>query len=157
MKIANLADIAATVHQSPKGAFRVERRFISEALGAARDAGPAVGGHPFEVEHVVLPAGVRNYPLHQHAAQWEFYHILKGEGLLETTGEPYAVKAGDSVMLAPGEAHAFYNPHKEPLVYLVIADNPPADVTYYPKSNKWNAKPGRLIFRETVDYYDGEE
>ena len=28
---------------------------------------------------------------------------------------------------------------------------------HYPDSGKWNAKPGRRIFRETIDYYDGEE
>ncbi len=157
MKIVNHKDISATTLKSPRGNFHVERRFITEAMGVPRDSGLEKGGHPFEVEHVSLPSGKRNFPLHKHAAQHEFYYILSGSGLLETESASHPVCAGDSVMLAPGEAHAFYNPHAEPLVYLVIADNPLADVVYYPKSKKWGVKPGRLIFRETIDYYDGEE
>lgn len=157
MKIVNHKDINPVTQKSPKETFYIERRHISEAMGVPRDAGLDKGGHPFEVEHVSLPAGKRNFPLHTHAAQYEFYYILSGKGMLETESDSHELRAGDSVMLAPGEAHSFYNPYEAPLEYLVIADNPPADIAYYPKSKKWGIKPGRIFFRESVDYYDGEE
>jgi hypothetical protein len=43
------------------------------------------------------------------------------------------------------------------LAYAVIANNVPADVGYYPDSDKWITMPDRTCFREAVDYYDGEE
>ncbi|HEY3760501.1 MAG TPA: hypothetical protein VGN23_02020 [Verrucomicrobiae bacterium] len=43
-------------------------------------------------------------------------------------------------------------------MYYVIADNPPADIAYYPDSGKWFFKPPRKCFtmQETA-YYAAEE
>jgi hypothetical protein len=40
----------------------------------------------------------------------------------------------------------------------VIADNPQADVIFYPDSNKWLVKPSKKCFEmKEVDYFVGEE
>jgi hypothetical protein len=50
------------------------------------------------------------------------------------------------------------NTGTEDFIFYVIADNSPADSTYYPNSKKWQMKPQRKLFRMTeVDYFDGEE
>jgi uncharacterized cupin superfamily protein len=65
---------------SPKGAFRGRYREISLALGAKKDAAPAGGGHPFDVVLEVLAPGETCCPYHAHAAQWELFYVLSGEG-----------------------------------------------------------------------------
>ena len=68
------------------------------------------------------------------------------------------VTAGDTFVFPPGEPHQLRNTGTEDLVYYVIADNPPADVTNYPDSNKWFVKPQRKSFTmQETDYYANEE
>ncbi|MDQ2664128.1 MAG: hypothetical protein M3Y18_08875 [Candidatus Eremiobacteraeota bacterium] len=50
----NIEDIPWTEFVSPKGAFRGRYREISLALGATKNAGPADGGHPFDIALEVL-------------------------------------------------------------------------------------------------------
>lgn len=133
------------------------RRNMSEALGSPRDAGPWNGGHPFDVEHVVIPAGKKNFPYHAHAAMWEFYWVLRGRGSLRTEKGVQELKEGDFFICGPDEAHQLCAVSDSDLEYVVISDNVRADVVYYPDSKKWNSKPGRRCFRDLVDYYDGEE
>ena len=62
------------------------------------------------------------------------------------------------MVFPPGEAHQLINTGSEDLVYYVIADNPQADVVFYPDSNKWLAKPAKKCFEmKEVDYFAGEE
>ena len=43
-------------------------------------------------------------------------------------------------------------------VYFVIADNPQADVGYYPNSGKYTFRPPRkFVDLVEIDYYAGEE
>jgi hypothetical protein len=59
---------------------------------------------------------------------------------------------------SPGEAHQLINAGKKPLLFYIIADNPPMDGCHYPDSNKWLIRQPRKIFRMAgVDYWDGEE
>ena len=61
-------------------------------------------------------------------------------------------------MHPPGEAHQLINTGRKPLVFYIVADNPPLDVWNYPDSNKWGIRQPRKIFCITeVDYHDGEE
>lgn len=92
-----------------------------------------------------------------HAAMWEFYWILSGAGVLRVESGVRPVGEGDCFMCAPGVAHQLRAAPDRDLEYVVISDNVRADLVHYPDSRKWNAKPGRLIFRSTLDYYDGEE
>jgi uncharacterized cupin superfamily protein len=158
MKHVKQSEIEWAEQRSPGGRFHLFRRHISEALGAPRDAGIAGGGHPFDVELTRLPSGATNFPFHAHAAQWEVYLILNGTGELRTSEGVCAMAAGDAFVCPPGDAHQIKNTGPDELVYYVIADNPPADVSYYPDSNKWTVKPQRKYFTmQEVDYYAGEE
>ena len=155
--IVNLANLPATERASPKGRYRVARQFLSQALGASADQSLDAGGHPFEVERATVPPGAENYPLHAHAAQWEFYWIESGAGQL--WGEQFTklLVSGDFFICPPGQTHAIKNTGTTSLVYWVVANNPTADLIHYPRSQKWMTKPGREVFRVPVDYYDGEE
>jgi uncharacterized cupin superfamily protein len=159
MKKINLAEIAIEHRSSPKGKFELQRQHVSLALGGVKDCGPWGGGHPFDVELTTLPPGKRNYPLHSHAAQWEHYIFLTGCGVVHTDGgrtEP--VGPGDHVICPPGDAHQIENTGNEPLVFYVIADHHPADVTSYPNTGKRQLKPEyRIVRTEEADYHDGEE
>ncbi|MBC2593354.1 cupin domain-containing protein [Ruficoccus amylovorans] len=158
MKIASLHDIQPRTCTSPGGKFALERTDLSAALGATPDTPPEKGGHPFAVERASIPPGKQNWPLHSHAAQWEFYLIESGTGVLVTAEGETPLAEGSIVMCEPGEAHALRNTDPaQPLVYLVIANNSLADLIHYPRSGKWMVKPARLCFRENIDYYEDEE
>lgn len=158
MKLVHESAIEWKETRSPQGRFHLHRRHISEALGAPRDAGVAGGGHPFDVELTRLPPGATNFPFHAHAAQWEVYLILSGSGEIRAGEATTAIKQGDSMVCPPGEAHQIKNTGITDLLYYVIADNPPADVTTYPDSGKWGIKPQRKYFTAyDADYYAGEE
>ena len=64
----------------------------------------------------------------------------------------------DYLVFPPGEAHQIINNGSEDLIYIVIADQPQADVIRYPDSGKWLVKPQRKCFEMTeTDYFKGEE
>lgn len=62
--------------------------------------------------------------LHRHHRTEELYHFVSGEGVMTLGGEEFAVRAGDSVRIAPGTAHRVRNASREPLV-LLCACAPP--------------------------------
>jgi len=144
---------------SPKGTYRSEVRDISLALGGRRDVGIWDGGHPFDLQTRRVPPGAAVCPLHAHTVQWELFVVLAGTATVRVGRDSrHAVGPGDVFMQPPGTAHQIVNTGAEEFVYHVIADNPPADIIYYPDSDKWGAKPQRKFFRMTeTDYFDGEE
>ena len=159
MKKINASDIPRADFKSPKGIFELKRQHLSLALGGVKDQGTFGGGHPFDVELSELPPGKKNYPLHAHAAQWEYYIFLSGSGVMwNESDEPTEVIAGDHLICPPGDAHQLENTGDTPLQYFVIADHHPADVTRYPKTGKRHIKPEfRVVQTEDVDYFEGEE
>lgn len=151
-------DLPWTTQNSPKGKFSLSRRSLTLAAGGQKDIGTWGGGHPFDVEIHRIPPGKANFPLHEHSAQWEAYYILSGSGQMRTPNGKEAIKAGDYLVLPPGEAHQLINTGSEDLTFLVIADQPQADVIHYPDSGKWMVKPQRKVFEMTeADYFKGEE
>lgn len=124
-----------------------------------KDIGQWGGGHPFDVELTQLPPGKRNFPLHSHAAQTEFYIILAGTGLLHhDQGEPDCLCAGDHLICHPGDAHQIENNGKEMLTYYVITDHHRADVGTYTRTGKrWLHPERRVVNVEDAEYYDDEE
>ena len=159
MNKLNLADIPAEHRISPKGAFELHRQHISLALGGLKDKGPWGGGHPFDIERTQIPPGKRNFPMHSHAAQTEFYIILSGSGLLHhDQGEPQRLVAGDHLICHPGDAHQIENDGFEMLTYYVITDHHPADVGTYTRTGKrWLHPERRVVNVDDVGYYEGEE
>lgn len=151
-------DLPWTQQTSPKGKFGLARRALSIAAGGQKDIGTWGGGHPFDVEIQQLAPGKINFPFHAHAAQWEAYYILSGTGQMRTPKGKEAVKAGDYLVFPPGEAHQLINTGSEDLTFLVIADQPQADVINYPDSGKWMVKPQKKSFEmQEVEYFKGEE
>jgi uncharacterized cupin superfamily protein len=154
MRIINTTAVPVEHRRSPQGTFELFRQHMSLALGGVKDTGPWGGGHPFDVELTRLPAGKRNYPLHSHAAQTEYYVILTGTGRLHT-GEG---EAGDHVIAHPGDAHQIEADATSELTYLVIADHHRADIGTYVKTGKRYLKPDyRTVRIEDAPYYKGED
>ncbi|HEY9898649.1 MAG TPA: cupin domain-containing protein [Pantanalinema sp.] len=158
MRLINQHDIPWQEKRSKSGKYQLAQKDLSLALGGKKDTGTWGGGHPFDVALVRVPEGARNWPLHTHTTQWEFYVVLSGRGSVRSDDGAHPVKAGDCFLLAPGESHQIASEGDGDLIFYVIADNPQADISYYPESDKWFIKPQRKTFRlQEVGYYDGEE
>jgi uncharacterized cupin superfamily protein len=159
MRLINQSEVPVEKRKSPQGVYELNRQHISLALGGVKDQGPWGGGHPFDVERVVLLAGKKNFPYHAHAAQTEYYIVLSGRGqVIDEAGHAGPIKAGDHFIVHPGEAHQIINESDRDLEYLVIADHHRADVTSYPQTGKRMIKPeNRCIRASEADYYEGEE
>jgi uncharacterized cupin superfamily protein len=157
MKKINIATLKWEKWKSPKGKFAQAYKNISAPLGDVHNGWPKKG-HPFNLELVTVPPGKSPCPFHSHLLQWELYVIVSGTGVARAGKQRIQVKAGDAFMHPPGEAHQLLNTGRKPLLFYIIADNPPLDVWNYPDSNKWGIRQPRKIFRITeVDYHDGEE
>src|SRR4051812_23760367 len=157
MKKINIAKLKWEKWKSPKGKFAQDSKNISGPLGDVHNGWPKKG-HPFNLELVTVPPGKSPSPFHVHYLQWELYVILSGTGVARCVKQGVKIKAGDAFMHPPGEAHQLINPGQQPLVFSVIADNPPLDVWRYPDSNKWGIREPRKIFRiKELNYFDGEE
>jgi uncharacterized cupin superfamily protein len=159
MRIINTKDVPEESWSSPKGKFRGAGREISVALGRDASSADAKARHPFDVEILRIPPGQTPYPYHSHAAQWEFYHVISGRGILRHEGGTTSIESGDAFIFAPDEPHQLSNDGAENLIIYVIADNPIGESCYYPDSKKWlvRSPERRLIRAEALDYYDGEE
>ncbi len=159
MRIVNTHDVEELTWSSPKGTFRGAGKQISESLGRIPTSMNLEERHPFDVEIARLPPGTTPYPFHSHSAQWEFYHVISGTGIVRHDGGTTPVKAGDAFIFKPGEAHVVSNDGAQDLVLYVVADNPIGESTHYPDSNKWAVRSPekRLVRTATTDYYDGEE
>jgi uncharacterized cupin superfamily protein len=145
--------------KSPKGKFAGAGKQVSEELGRNPKSTDLNERHPFDVEICRIPPGKTPYPYHSHSAQWEFYHVLSGKGVVRHQEGTTPIEAGDAFIFKPGEAHQIINDSGEDLVLCVVADNPIGESCHYPDSKKWlvRSPEGRLMRGEALDYYDGEE
>ena len=147
----NESEIEENTRLSRTGKYGSSHKDISGALETE--------GQPFEVEWVRLPPGKINFPRHAHQVQWEFYLVIRGQGIVRRNDHAFEVRAGDAFVQPPGTAHQIRNASAaEDLVYYVIADNPASDPVYYPDSDKWLIRPPGKLGRVTeAAYFDGEE
>ena len=162
MRKVNTKDIVELTWASPKGKFAGAGKQISEALGRKPQSTDLRERHPFDVEILRIAPGKTPYPYHSHSAQWEFYHVISGKGMVRHEEGTTPIEAGDAFIFEPSQPHQLINPETpsgEDLVLYVIADNPIGESGYYPDSKKWVVRsPERRIIRsEGLDYYDGEE
>jgi uncharacterized cupin superfamily protein len=158
MKKVTIADLPWDEFKSPSGKYRSSFQNISLALGGKRDTGTWGGGHPFDLQLRRVPPGAAVCPQHAHTVQWELFVVLTGTATVKTDDETHPVKAGEAFIQPPGIAHQIINTGTEDFTFYVIADNSPADSTWYPHSQKWQMKPQRKVFRMVeTDYFDGEE
>ena len=132
---------------------------VSEALGRKPNSTDLNERHPFDVEILRVAPGQTPYPYHAHSAQWEFYHVISGRGMVRHQDGTTPIEAGDAFVFKPGEPHQLANNGTEDLIVYVVADNPIGESLYYPDSQKWGVRmPERRVMRsEPLDYFDGEE
>lgn len=159
MRKINTNELPEDSWTSPKGNFGGAGKAVSEALGREPLSTDLMARHPFDVEILRIPAGKTPYPYHSHAAQWEFYHVISGQGLVRHTEATTPISAGDAFIFRPGEPHQLINDSESDLVIYVIADNPIGESCHYPDSQKWlvRSPERRLIRSDALAYYDGEE
>jgi mannose-6-phosphate isomerase-like protein (cupin superfamily) len=159
MRKVNIQDVKEGSWTSPKGKFRGSGKEISIALGRDGSSANSKDRHPFDVEILRIPAGQTPYPYHSHAAQWEFYHVISGRGVVRHDEGTTAIETGDAFIFPPDEPHQLSNDNSEDLVVYVVADNPIGESCFYPDSRKWLVRsPERKLLRgEALDYFDGEE
>ncbi len=159
MHKVNTTRIAEVTWSSPNGKFVGAGKEISEELGRRPDSMDLNNRHPFDVEICRIPPGKTPYPYHSHSAQWEFYHVISGSGLVRHKDGATPINVGDAFLFKPNEPHQIINDGAEDLILYVVADNPIGESCYYPDSNKWSVPiPERKVVRSAaLDYYDGEE
>lgn len=159
MQKVNIKDIAEDSWSSPSGKFGGASKELSVALGRKPFSTDLKERQPFDVEMTRIPPGKTAYPYHSHSAQWEFYYVLSGKGVVRHKDGTTPIVSGDAFIFPPEEPHTFSNDAAEDLLILIVADNPIGESSYYPDSKKWLVRsPERKLMRgESLDYYDGEE
>src|SRR4051812_32522500 len=159
MRKVNTTGMTEFTWASPKGKFVGAGKEVSEELGRQPKSTDLNERHPFDVEICRIPPGAMPYPYHSHSAQWEFYHVISGRGMVRDESGTTPIEAGDAFIFVPGQAHQITNNGTEDLVFYTIADNPIGESWHYPDSNKWVVQtPTRTVLRShAADYYDGEE
>ena len=159
MHKVNTTRIAEVTWSSPNGKFVGAGKEISEELGRQPDSTDLNARHPFDVEICRIPPGKTPYPYHSHSAQWEFYHVIAGSGLVRHKDGTTPIDTGDAFLFKPGEPHQITNDGSDDLLLYVVADNPIGECYHYPDSNKWSVPipERRLVRSDALDYYDGEE
>jgi len=73
-------------------------------------------------EATVPPGGQTIEHLHQRSE--EIYHFVAGAGRMRLGDDEGDVRAGDTVVIAPGVRHKLWNPGDEPLVLLCCCAPP---------------------------------
>lgn len=159
MNKINTHHMAEEPWASPQGQYASASKNVSEALGREPLSTDLMKRHPFDVEILRVLPGKKNCPYHSHSAQWEFYHVLTGTGLVRDAEGETAIEPGDAFLFKPGEPHQLINNSDADLVIYVIADNPVGESCHYPDSGKWLVRsPARQLIRsEPLDYFEGEE
>ncbi|TAL05964.1 MAG: cupin domain-containing protein [Verrucomicrobia bacterium] len=159
MRKVNTNELKEDSWTSPKGKFAGAGKEISEALGRKPLSTDLRERHPFAVEILRIPPGKTPYPYHSHSAQWEFYHVISGSGLVRHQDGLTEIIAGDAFIFEPDQPHQLINNSSQDLLVYVVADNPIGESGYYPDSNKWLVRsPERRLLRgDKLEYYEGEE
>ena len=159
MQKINTQNIVEESWSSPKGKFSGTSKEVSVALGRKPLSMDLNERHPFDVEICRIAPGQTPYPYHSHSAQWEFYHVISGRGVVRHQDGTSPITAGDAFLFKPGEPHQVINDSSEELILYVVADNPFGESYYYPDSKKWgvNSPERRIVRSDALDYFDGEE
>jgi uncharacterized cupin superfamily protein len=159
MRKINTNELAEYSWSSPKGKFAGAGKGLSEALGRKPESTDLKERHPFDVEICRIPPGQTPYPYHSHGAQWEFYYVISGKGIVRHRDGTTPIETGDAFLFEPGQPHQLTNDSAEDLVLYVVADNPVNESCYFPDSKKWLVySPERRVIRsEALDYYADEE
>ncbi len=145
--VVNVEDIEAVT---------VERTRIGRTR---RNLGRSAGSVTTGIQHVEVFPGKESAPPHCHSVEEEIFVILDGDGVVVLGEEEFGVQAGHVVArpAGTGVAHVF-RAGPSGLTYLAYGMRDPADVAYYPRSNKVAFRGIGVIGRiERLDYWDGED
>lgn len=139
----------------------VEPRVVSRPRIARtrRNLGVAAHSRATGLQHVEVVPHKLSAPLHCHSVEEELFVILDGGGALLLDADETPVRPGHVVSRAAGSgvSHAF-RAGPQGLRYLAYGTRDPADLCYYPTSNKIHFGGVGLIARiERLDYWDGED
>ena len=137
MRKVNTDQLVEVNWSSPKGTFCGAGKQVSEALGRKPLSLDLQERHPFDIEICRIPRGKSAYPYHSHSAQWEFYHVISGRGVVRDQSGTTPIEPGDAFIFQPGQPHQITSGDSEDLVLYVVADNPVGESTHYPDSDKW--------------------
>jgi uncharacterized cupin superfamily protein len=159
MRKINLQEIVEEIYESPKGKFGGGDKEISVALGRKPNSTDLQERHPFDVEITRIPPGKGICPYHSHGAQWEFYHVISGNGLVRHQDGTTEVESGDAFIFEPGQPHKITNNGSVDLIIFIVADNPMGETCYYPDTGKWlvRSPESRLMRSDPLDFYADEE
>ena len=105
----NTNELVEETWSSPKEKFAGAGKEISEALGRKPRSTDLNERHPFDVEICRIPPGKSPYPYHLHSAQWEFYHVISGKGLVRHDDGQTPIEAGDAFIFRPDQPHQLIN------------------------------------------------
>ena len=103
MKKINTNLLAEETWSSPKGKFAGAGKEVSEALGRKPQSTDLQERHPFDVEIVRIAPGKTPYPYHLHSAQWEFYHVISGTGIVRHKDGKTSIEPGDAFLFKPSD------------------------------------------------------
>jgi uncharacterized cupin superfamily protein len=146
----------SVVHLDAVEPIRVQRgRVARTRRRVSRAAGSVTTG----LQHVVVEPGAESGTQHCHSVEEEIFVILAGDGVLVLDDEETPVTRGHVVSRPPstGVSHMF-RAGDEGLTYLAYGTRDPADICYYPRSNKIAFRGVGVIARlEKLDYWDGED
>jgi uncharacterized cupin superfamily protein len=145
--IVNLQDVEPVRVRRPR--VGRTRRLLARAAGSV-DTG---------LQHVVVDPRRESGPQHCHSLEEEIFVVLDGDGALVLDDEQIPVRAGHVVSrpAATGVAHMFRGGDGG-LTYLAYGPRNPADICYYPRSNKIAFRGVDVIARlERLEYWDGED
>jgi mannose-6-phosphate isomerase-like protein (cupin superfamily) len=122
MHKVNTAQIVEVTWSSPKGKFIGAGKEVSEELGRKPESTDLNERHPFDVEICRIPPGKTPYPYGSHSAQWEFYHVISGSGVVRHKDGTTPIESGDAFIFKPGEPHQIINNSTQDLILYVVAD-----------------------------------
>ena len=145
--IVNVDDVEAITVERP----RVAR--------TRRNLGRAAGSVATGIQHVVVMPDKESAPAHCHSLEEEIFVILEGDGVVVLGEAETEVRPGHVISrpAGTGVAHVF-RAGTGGLTYLAYGMRNPADVCYYPRSDKLAFRGVGVIARlERLDYWDGED
>jgi uncharacterized cupin superfamily protein len=144
--IVSLEDCPAEAMDEPAGYTGVECN-LAAAAGSVRSG----------LRHVILHPNQASCPPHWHTVEEEIFYVLGGTGVALIGEDRAELRAGSVVIRPPGtrDAHALLA-GDDGLTYLAYGTRDPADICFYPRSNKVNILGVKFQFTP-VDYWVGEE
>ena len=123
--------------------------------------GPRLGGTKLGASLYELPPGEKSFPYHYELGCEEWALVLSGRPTLRDLEGERQLEAGDVVCFpdGPAGAHSFRNDTDENVRVLFLSTKTPVAMVRFPDSAKslaWTRDEGAEVYRETLDYYDGE-